>query len=58
MATPQAAGAVTVAGLTLAASFALLALVPLRSFREFALLMVIGVLIDTLLVRSLLDPGR
>ena len=57
VATPQAAGAVTVAGLTLAASFALLALVPLRSFREFALLMVIGVLIDTLLVRSLLLPG-
>jgi RND superfamily putative drug exporter len=57
VATPQAAGAVTVAGLTLAASFALLALVPLRSFREFALLMVIGVLIDTLLVRSLLIPG-
>jgi RND superfamily putative drug exporter len=57
VATPQAAGAITVAGLTLAASFALLALVPLRSFREFALLMVIGVLIDTLLVRSLLIPG-
>jgi len=43
--------------MALAASFALLALVPLRSFREFALLMVIGVLIDTLLVRSLLIPG-
>ena len=57
VATPQAAGAVTVAGITLAASFALLALVPLRSFREFALLMVVGVLIDTLLVRSLLIPG-
>jgi RND superfamily putative drug exporter len=57
VATPQAAGAVTVAGITLAASFALLAVVPLRSFREFALLMVIGVLIDTLLVRSLLIPG-
>jgi RND superfamily putative drug exporter len=57
IATPQAAGAVTVAGITLAASFALLALVPLRSFREFALLMVVGVLIDTLLVRSLLIPG-
>ena len=57
VATPQAAGAITVAGVTLAASFALLALVPLRSFREFALLMVVGVLIDTLLVRSLLIPG-
>ena len=57
VATPQAASAITIAGITLAASFALLALVPLRSFREFALLMVIGVLIDTLLVRSLLIPG-
>ena len=57
VATPQAASAITIAGVTLAASFALLALVPLRSFREFALLMVIGVLIDTLLVRSLLIPG-
>jgi RND superfamily putative drug exporter len=34
-------------GSTLAASFALLALVPVRAFREFALLMVVGVLIDT-----------
>jgi RND superfamily putative drug exporter len=57
VATPQAAGAITIAGVTLAASFALLALVPIRAFREFALLMVIGVLIDTLLVRSLLIPG-
>jgi RND superfamily putative drug exporter len=57
VATPQAAGAITVAGITLAASFALLALVPVRAFREFALLMVIGVLIDALLVRSLLIPG-
>ena len=39
VATPAAAKAVTVAGLALAASFALLALVPLRSFREFAFVM-------------------
>ena len=57
VATPAAAKAVTVAGIALAASFALLALVPLRSFREFAFVMAVGVLIDTFLVRSLLVPA-
>jgi RND superfamily putative drug exporter len=54
VAAPQAARAVTVAGLALAASFALLAIVPLRSFREFAFVMAVGVLIDTFIVRTLL----
>jgi RND superfamily putative drug exporter len=57
VATPQAAPAVTVAGLALAASFALLAIVPLRAFREFAFVMAAGVLIDTFLVRTLLVPA-
>jgi RND superfamily putative drug exporter len=57
VAAPQAARAVTVAGLALAASFALLAIVPLRSFREFAFVMGVGVLIDTFLVRTLLVPA-
>jgi putative drug exporter of the RND superfamily len=57
VATPAAAKAVTVAGLALAASFALLVIVPLRSFREFAFVMAAGVLIDTFLVRSLLVPA-
>ena len=57
IAAPKAAGAITVAGITLAATFALLALVPLRSFREFALLMVVGVLVDAIVVRSILIPG-
>ena len=57
VATPAAAKAVTVAGIALAASFALLVLVPLRSFREFAFVMAVGVLIDTFLVRSLLVPA-
>jgi RND superfamily putative drug exporter len=48
---------VTVAGLALAASFALLAIVPLRSFREFAFVMAVGVLVDTFLVRTLLVPA-
>ena len=57
VATPQAARAVTVAGLALAASFALLAIAPLRSFREFAFVMAVGVLVDTFLVRTLLVPA-
>ena len=57
VATPAAAKAVTVAGLALAASFALLTLVPLGSFREFAFVMAAGVLLDTFVVRSLLVPA-
>ena len=57
VAAPQAARAVTVAGLALAASFALLAIVPLRSFREFAFVMGVGVLVDTFIVRTLLVPA-
>ena len=57
VAAPQAARAVTVAGLALAASFALLAIVPLGSFREFAFVMGVGVLIDTFIVRTLLVPA-
>ena len=57
VAAPQAARAVTVAGLALAASFALLAIVPLGSFREFAFVMGVGVLVDTFVVRTLLVPA-
>ncbi|MEA2392721.1 MAG: putative drug exporter of the superfamily [Solirubrobacteraceae bacterium] len=57
VATPQASKAIRVAGLALAASFALLAIVPVRSFREFAFVMAAGVLIDTFVVRSLLVPA-
>ena len=54
---PSASRAITVAGITLAATFALLALVPLRPFRELALLMTIGVLVDALFVRPVLIPA-
>ena len=57
VATPSAAKAITVAGMALAASFALLAIVPLDAFQEFAFVMVVGVLIDTFIVRSLLIPA-
>lgn len=56
-AVPRASRAITTAGLALAAGFAVLALVPLDQFREIALAMVIGIIIDTFIVRSLLVPS-
>jgi RND superfamily putative drug exporter len=57
IAVPRASRAITVAGIALAGSFALLALVPLRPFREFAVAMSAGILIDTFVVRPLLVPA-
>ena len=57
VAAPRASKAIGVAGLALAGSFALLALVPLVPFREFAFAMAVGVLIDSFLVRALLVPS-
>jgi RND superfamily putative drug exporter len=56
-ATPRASKAITVAGLALAASFALLAIVPLRAFRELAFALSVGVLLDAFVARSLLVPA-
>lgn len=53
----RAARPITVAGLALALSFALLAIVPVRSFREIAFAMAVGLLIDTLVVRTILVPA-
>ena len=56
-AVPSASRTVAIAGTTLAGSFALLALVPLRPMRELAFAMSVGILIDTFIVRSLLVPS-
>jgi RND superfamily putative drug exporter len=56
-AVPRASRAITTAGLALAAGFAVLALVPLEQFREIALAMAVGIVIDTFVVRSLLVPS-
>jgi RND superfamily putative drug exporter len=56
-AAPRASRAISVAGLALALSFASLAIVPLRPFREFAFAMAVGVLVDTFVVRSYLIPS-
>ena len=49
--------AIAVAGIVLAASFALLAIVPLDAMRQFAFVMAAGVLIDAFVVRSVLVPA-
>jgi putative drug exporter of the RND superfamily len=56
-AAPRASKAISVAGIALAASFAMLAVVPIDGFREFAFMIGVGVLLETFLVRSLLIPA-
>ena len=53
----RAARTITVAGLVLALSFAAVALIPIEAFRELAFAMFVGLLIDTLLARTLLIPA-
>jgi RND superfamily putative drug exporter len=55
--TPRTSSTITTAGLTLAGSFALLAIIPLRPMRELALALALGILLDTFVVRSLLVPS-
>ncbi|MGH3828653.1 MAG: MMPL family transporter, partial [Pseudonocardiaceae bacterium] len=57
VAVPRSTRAITAAGVTLAASFALTALIPLVQFRELACAMALGILIDAFVVRSLLVPA-
>jgi RND superfamily putative drug exporter len=57
VAAPRASKAISVAGIALASSFAVLAVIPLDGLREFAFMMAVGVLLETFLVRSLLIPA-
>lgn len=57
VAVPRSTRAINAAGITLAASFAMLALIPLVPFRELAFAMAVGVLIDAFVIRSLLVPA-
>ncbi len=54
---PRAGRAITVAGLALALSFTLLAIIPITPFAVMAFAMGVGILIDSFLVRSLLVPA-
>lgn len=54
---PQSTRAIMSAGVVLAASFGLLAIVPLAAFRELAFAMAVGIMLDVLMVRSLLVPS-
>jgi RND superfamily putative drug exporter len=57
VAAPRAARAISVAGVALAGSFSLLAVVQIAPFWEFAFAMVVGILLDTFVVRSVLVPS-
>ena len=57
VAVPQSARAITAAGVTLAVSFGLLALIPLGAFRQVAFAMAAGIALDATVVRSLLMPA-
>jgi putative drug exporter of the RND superfamily len=53
---PSAGEAVRTAGVILAASFAAVAIIPVRGFREFAFAMTLGIALETFVVRSVLVP--
>ncbi len=53
----RASSAITLAGLVLAGSFALLAVVPDRAFGEIAVTMAVGLLLDAFVVRTVLVPA-
>ena len=57
IAAPGASRAITTAGVALAASFAMLAVIPLEQFRQLAITMAAGVILDAIAVRSLLVPA-
>ncbi len=53
---PESTRAISTAGLTLAVSFGMLAIIPLTPFREIAFAMAVGIALDVLVVRSVLVP--
>ncbi|MGI8680870.1 MAG: MMPL family transporter [Mycobacteriales bacterium] len=54
---PGIARAISAAGVILAATFAMIAIIPLETFRQIAFTMAAGLLIDTFLIRPVLTPA-
>lgn len=54
---PRTTKAITTAGVILAATFALVAIIPLATFHQIAFAMTLGLLLDTLVVRPYLTPA-
>jgi RND superfamily putative drug exporter len=57
VAAPRAGRAITMAGVALALSFAMLAIIPITPFAVMAFAMGVGILLDTFIVRSMLVPA-
>lgn len=57
VAVPRSTRAISVAGLALAVSFGLVALIPLASFQQLAFALGVGVVLDAFLVRAVLVPA-
>src|SRR5207248_6001704 len=53
----RAARPIATAGMVLALSFALVAIVPVRAFREIAFAVAVGLLVDAVIVRAILVPA-
>jgi RND superfamily putative drug exporter len=57
VAMPATARAISAAGMILAATFAMVAIIPLSTFRQMAFAMAVGLLIDTFVIRPVLTPA-
>lgn len=57
LAMPSTARAISAAGLILASTFAMVAIIPLETFRQIAFTMSAGLLMDTFLIRPVLTPA-
>lgn len=57
IAMPESSKAITTAGLALAVSFGMLAIIPLSAFRELAFAMSVGILLDVFVVRTFMVPS-
>lgn len=57
VAMPSTARAISAAGLILATTFGMVAIIPLDTFRQIAFTMAVGLLLDTFLIRPVLTPA-